>query len=485
MFLRIGALVLALCGLIACAPLPPSLPQDFSDTPGISTGRWPPPADIPPRYALVPDNPVTDVSRPDSAPQEAQAVPVAVPETVAVPEPPAMPPPDTLEPAATRRLQTVALPTPLRRSLRIGLLFDKPRHRITGQGSWTVLLDNQRSLHLRHSIEVVYAKNQVHVRGDDGGWLGNGRRIEIQPWDEASTLVIDGKGYRGNLEFTAPSNGLQTVNIVSTEDYLKGVVPHEIGKLDATGLEALKVQAVAARTYAYRHFNSRSGQGFDMYADVRDQVYEGRNGEYPLSNQAIEATRGTVMQFQGNLIDAYYHSTCAGHTESVATWGRPDLPYLRAVPDLDPQGNPWCAASSYMQWTVRIADADLPGVIRRNAAQAKADKVFSFSSVEQIFILNRLPGGRVGDLLVSTDNGSLQVKGDRTRWLFKQGGKILPSANFSISRAEGAWIFTGKGFGHGIGMCQMGARGRSQAGQNFKDILWHYYPGIDLVVYQD
>ena len=153
--------------------------------------------------------------------------------------------------------------------------------------------------------------------------------------------------------------------------------------------------------------------------------------------------------------------------------------------DLDPQGKPWCAESQLLHWEVRFTDKELVATVQKNAIQAKADRIFPFSSIDKIFILNRLPGGRVGELLISTDQGTLLVKGDRTRWLLKQGSKILPSAHFELERGSGEWIVSGKGFGHGIGMCQMGARGRSRAGQSYREILWHYYPSIDLVQYQD
>ncbi|GBU26071.1 hypothetical protein R83H12_02754 [Fibrobacteria bacterium R8-3-H12] len=103
---------------------------------------------------------------------------------------------------------------------------------------------------------------------------------------------------------------------------MKGVVPHEIGKLNAECFEALKAQAVAARTYAYIHLGSSKSQGFDVYADTRDQVYNGKNDEDSLVNEAILATSNVVIKYDGNLIEAYYHSTCGGNTESPEVWER-------------------------------------------------------------------------------------------------------------------------------------------------------------------
>ncbi|MFA6342698.1 MAG: stage II sporulation protein SpoIID, partial [Fibrobacteraceae bacterium] len=97
-----------------------------------------------------------------------------------------------------------------------------------------------------------------------------------------------------------------------------------------------------------------------------------------------------------------------------------------------------------------------------------------------ITILDRLPGGRVKTLLVETNKGTIKVKNDRTRWLFKRGTKILPSSNFEISKERDHWVIKGRGFGHGVGMCQMGVRARARAGQTYQEILSHYYPGTSL-----
>ena len=285
--------------------------------------------------------------------------------------------------------------------------------------------------------------------------------------------------YNGEFIVTANGNKLNAINVIDIEDYLRGVVPYEIGKLDESKFEALKAQAVAARTYAYKHFGSRVAQGFDVYADTRDQVYKGLHSATTLTDKAVRETDGVVMTYNGEFITAYYHSTCGGETEGVATWGRPDHPYLKNKPDLRPDGTPWCRESNYTEWTREFTEDELRDLFQINAKEAKAN-VPSFSSIKSMHIQDTLKSGRIHTLVIETNNGSFTAKADKIRWLFKRGGTILPSSFFRIHKNGNEWILKGKGFGHGVGLCQMGARARAQAGQSYIQILTHYYPGITL-----
>ena len=285
--------------------------------------------------------------------------------------------------------------------------------------------------------------------------------------------------YNGEFIVTANGNKLNAINVIDIEDYLRGVVPYEIGKLDESKFEALKAQAVAARTYAYKHFGSRVAQGFDVYADTRDQVYKGLHSATALTDKAVRETEGVVMTYNGEFITAYYHSTCGGETEGVVTWGRPDHPYLKNKPDLRPDGTPWCRESNYTEWTREFTEDELRDLFQINAKEAKAN-VPSFSSIKSMHIQDTLKSGRIHTLIIETNNGSFTAKADKIRWLFKRGGTILPSSFFRIHKNGNEWILKGKGFGHGVGLCQMGARARAQAGQSYIQILTHYYPGITL-----
>lgn len=305
------------------------------------------------------------------------------------------------------------------------------------------------------------------------------------PQEESCTAIATDRKklkkacYLGKFTLSAKTGKVTAVNQLDVENYLRGVIPYEIGALDEDRFEALKAQAVAARTYAYRHFKSRSNAGFDIYADTRDQVYKGLQDATPLTDAAISATDGVVMTYDGNFVVAYYHSTCGGQTESEDTWNRPRHPYLQSRPDLRPDGTPWCSESKYLSWERNFSDDELEALFKENATEAKVDPIY-FNSIVNIKVVENFESGRIHTLVVQTDNGSFQAHGDKIRWLFKKDGSILPSSHFSIKRDAGSWTLRGKGFGHGVGLCQMGARARAAAGQSFVEILTHYYPGITL-----
>jgi len=301
-------------------------------------------------------------------------------------------------------------------------------------------------------------------------------RIEIETNGDCK---YSGKIYRGKWAVLSTDSGIVVINVVHIEDYLKGVVPHEIGRLKRDEIEALKAQAVAARTYAYSHLGSRKSQGFDVYADVRDQVYNGKAEEDSIANEAIMATSGLVIKYDGKLIEAYYHSTCGGRTESSEVWGQEGKPYLQPISD-SAAGKAFCELSRMMKWGDTFSRTELVTLFQKNAEAARADKIFPFNKINQILVTEKFPGGRVKRLVVFTDQGSFEVFGDRARWLFAREGKILPGSFFTLAQNGDTFTITGSGYGHGIGMCQVGTRARAKAGQNFEEILKAYYTGVSI-----
>lgn len=348
-----------------------------------------------------------------------------------------------------------------------------------------------KEVYLKYAGEVI----KVTANGKNIKLTGKGQSVEMESREfsnedgscvsfAADTKSLQKACYPGSVLFRASNGKVDAINSVDVEEYLRGVIPYEIGKLDSGRIEALKAQAVAARTYAYKHYNSREAQGFDVYADTKDQVYKGLEGATPLTDAAVKATAGVTMMYNGEFIIAYYHSTCGGVTETLATWNRPNLPYLQSKTDLRQDGTPFCNESSYMKWERRFTDKEIADLFKKNLSESKAKFVGTsskdFKIVKEISIKNKLPSGRISTLAVKTDKGGFEVLTDRTRWLFKKANMILPSSFFEVKHEGKEWIVTGTGFGHGVGMCQMGVRARAQAGQSYQEILTHYYPGITL-----
>jgi stage II sporulation protein D len=335
-------------------------------------------------------------------------------------------------------------------------------------------------------LHITASRSKLRIKQKGKRQQTTERRV-FKPTDGCIVIATDKASlhkacYEGEFVITASGNKLNAINVIDIEKYLRGVVPYEIGRLDESKFEALKAQAVAARTYAYKHYGSRKAQGFDVYADTRDQVYKGIHSVSDVTDKAVRETEGVVMTYNGEFITAYYHSTCGGETEGVVTWGRPNHPYLQNKPDLRPDGTPWCKESNYTEWTREFDESELRDLFQINAKEAKAN-VPSFSSIHAMNILDTLKSGRIHTLEITTNNGKFTAKADKIRWLFKRGGTILPSSFFRIHRNGDQWILKGKGFGHGVGLCQMGARARAQAGQSYIQILTHYYPGITLEKY--
>jgi stage II sporulation protein D len=148
--------------------------------------------------------------------------------------------------------------------------------------------------------------------------------------EQSAPVRFNEKPYRGRLEvFSNPRGALTVVNVLSLEDYVRGVVPNELSPGGYPAIEALKAQAVAARTYAVRNRNQFASQGFDLLPTTRSQVYGGLSTEHPLSTRAVDETRGLVATYKGEAINALYTSTCGGRTEDVENIFNEATPYLR------------------------------------------------------------------------------------------------------------------------------------------------------------
>lgn len=306
------------------------------------------------------------------------------------------------------------------------------------------------------------------------------------PASEASSFALGKRSYRGSLRLRRHDGALAAVNELDLEDYLVGVVPGEIGRrLDPRMLEAVKAQAVVARTYAIRGIGQYgASKPWDLRDDVRDQVYEGRGGEDPLCTRAVKETRGRVLlDRHGRPVDSYYHSTSGGSTADVAAvWpGKIVRPYLRGIDDTAPDGRAWGAWSPSAAWTENWPEGVAHESVRASLREAMG-KPCDPGPVNSLAISAHDPSGRVRKLVVTGRKGVCEVVGDRVRWALKRpgGAGILRSARFTLERANGRYIARGTGNGHGVGMSQTGALGRARAGQKHDFILQTYYPGTIL-----
>jgi stage II sporulation protein D len=305
--------------------------------------------------------------------------------------------------------------------------------------------------------------------------------------NDGSLLVWNGKKYRGELIITRTDSGFLVVNRLPMDSYLRGVVPLEIGSRTSAEFAAVQAQAVAARTYAYKHLTNT--RAFDMYATVQDQVYGGVDAEKPQADTAIMTTRDVVVLYNGQPITTPYHSTCGGSTAGVSEvwYDQPDQPYLRPVSDRIPgTNNYYCDSSPRFSWTQSYDAAGLRAVMEKYLATYTKAPKNGVGKITDIKEQGRTPSGRVAALTVQTESGTYTLRGNDIRFVLRDPkGAILNSTYFSFTKeTSGGEVSSlnvnGRGYGHGIGMCQWGAIGRARAGQNYRTILETYYPGTTI-----
>ena len=414
-------------------------------------------------------------------------VPVyAPPRPAPAPEPPPAPPADDDRPPAS------SAP-----AVKVGLVVDTPAGIVSSPSGLTVEtergenideLQQGRSLAFAPEPDGTIAMTVVDAGGAVVGRTRYGLRppVVVRAADEG-VVEVRGTAYRGAiLVQRAGRGGLTFVNRLGMEDYLLGVVPRETGEVDGAAYEAVKAQAVAARTYAIAHRGGRASLGFDVYPGTQDQVYGGVAAEREMISRAVRETAGEVATYGGEPIDAYYHSTCAGRTAAIdEVWNVRPVPYLVSVDDEDPRtGQAYDRASSRFTWTERWTHAQLVSVLNRTLADSLRGR--RIHAIEDMDVRSRTPSGRVRAMRIETDAGSFTVGRDRVRWILAPArGGILNSSKFDVrlERSGGdvvAIVAEGGGWGHGIGMCQVGAMGRARAGQDYRTILEAYYPGIRI-----
>ena len=319
----------------------------------------------------------------------------------------------------------------------------------------------------------------------------SGESLLVTP-TAGARVTIGGKPYRGTAVVRATGSGrLTAINQVDMEAYLLGVVPYEIGRVGPELLEASKAQAVAARTYAIRYLGRREQLGFDVLATVEDQVYGGAEGEHDPVSIAVRETAGQILAYQGEPIEAFYHSTCSGQTAAIEeVWPtEAPRPYLVSVIDLDPAtGQAFDVTSSRFRWTVTWSADLLRETFRRTLADSLPAGVTDVGEILGFETLEHTPSGRIRSMRITTSTATFLVGGDRIRWIFlTPTGSILNSSKFELTTVRDAGgriqevVAQGMGWGHGIGMCQVGAMGRARAGQDYRSILEAYYPQTELL----
>jgi stage II sporulation protein D len=278
-------------------------------------------------------------------------------------------------------------------------------------------------------------------------------------------IKVNKKTFRGWVELRRKKNGLLlVVNELDIELYLLGVVASEIPS--DWHRETLKAQAVASRTYALYQKRMAEGRVYDVLATEDSQMYNGRSGERATTSQAVRDTEGQVLTYGGALIPAFYHSSCGGHTEDASKLWDIKEPYLQGV-DCDCQD-----ISKYGQWERQFGLDKIARVLRKRG--------FAIRQITSATLGAITPAGRVRDVAIRHTGGTTIVPAETLRAAV--GNALIPSVFFEmeLSLTGHELVFSGRGMGHGVGLCQWGAEEMARRKFGYQAILGHYYPGTGL-----
>jgi stage II sporulation protein D len=374
--------------------------------------------------------------------------------------------------------------------LRIGLAVGVPSATVGGGGDLVVTDPSGARLGAIPAGEPWQAvPSGIGVSVQPPGRIGStpSEMIAVISTDPAQMVRVNGRTYRGIVEIVRDTAGITLVNRLPLESYLLGVVSAEMGRRNLAEFEALKAQAVVSRTYALRNLRRRAALGFDLHAGVADQVYAGSGSETPEGLEAVRSTRGVVLTHERAPIDAFYYSTCGGQTaDGVEAFRAASRPYLKSFPDVDENGAAYCHISPRYRWREEWTGEGLRATLQRTLPAATGVPGERVGEVRDVWVAQRTGSGRVGRLAITLRSNQVMVDGPAVRQVLRPlSGDLLRSAAFTLT-ATGAGrgvtrlVAEGSGAGHGVGLCQWGAVGRSRAGHDFQRILAAYYPGAGL-----
>ncbi len=345
---------------------------------------------------------------------------------------------------------------------------------------------------------------------------------EIVPMSENDDHInLNGKYYRGSIKLVKNNSNYFIINHVSLEEYLYGVVPREIPS--SAPLEALKAQAIAARSYSLNNLNKHIKDGYNLCDSTHCQVYGGYSAEKESTNQAVDDTKGIIMQYNDKVVDAVFHSSSGGYTESSENvWGS-KIPYLVAVKD------PFSLNAPNSNWNITFTNSVIVNNLKNNNIQIQ--------DLIDIQVLDRTESGRVKTIKVIASDKTVLLSGDKFRSIMgnsnfkstlfsiqkkydtdevmkstlskngieeidissntlmvlsKDGIKNLDNSsifvldnigksNINIDTQVASFSFVGKGYGHGVGMSQYGAIEMAKEGYNYEQILQYYYKDIKIM----
>ncbi len=304
----------------------------------------------------------------------------------------------------------------------------------------------------------------VEVRWtQDGMSTVDGRMIQDGTLFAADGMVHlhGGSGYPGTLSLYHEGSQILVVAELPLERYLEGVVGSELPP--SWGEEVKKAQAVAARSYALVRRARQEGP-YALEATTLDQVYRGGSVDRA-TEAAVAATRGQVLTSGDALVEAFYHSTCGGHTEAASyVWPERGVPWDWSTPC------EYCRDSPLYTWERTLTLQELSRALQREQG--------GMGIVTALSLVGLTPSGRHRAVRLHTESGSVRLTGNEFRRVVGYGK--VRSTWFEMEEVDDGLLLRGRGSGHGVGMCQWGAHGMVEQGHDYREVLSHYYRGTRL-----
>ncbi len=345
--------------------------------------------------------------------------------------------------------------------IRVKILKDKSRVEVRATGSYSIRalnLARELSFPSSHSALTIEASQQG-IRASGEIW---GREVLIRPEGGNSLIRVDSRRYRGQIIVQQKGSLLEVINELPLEEYLWGVIKAEISP--AWPRACVLAFTIAARTYALKKLQDSSSRttGYHVSSEQEDQVYRGVEGEDSLSRERVNQTRGKVLTYLGEIIEAKYHACCGGYSASLGdVWGGEGYPYLVAKP------NNFCSKSPYFSWEFKIEAEKLRELLK--------EKGLILGRLYRIRLLEFDQSRRVKRVEIQHQEGKTELTGTKLRELVGAGN--LRSTLFTVKRFAADFFFKGRGWGHGVGLCQEGAKVMGEQGYTYEEILEFYYPG--------
>ncbi|RVU55280.1 SpoIID/LytB domain-containing protein [Anaerosphaera multitolerans] len=309
------------------------------------------------------------------------------------------------------------------------------------------------------SVDVTLKEGKIELKGQSQ------THSTDFPQDGSMLLATDGylklkNEYRGYISFRVVENKLLVINSLELEDYLKGVVPRELSP--SYPIEALKAQAICSRSFALKNINKYEKYGYNLDDTTNCQAYEGKTIENEKTNQAVDETKGIYALYNGKIANTIYGASSGGVTANADdVWSGDAVEYLKTLED--PYSNNYT-------WEHKLSVEEVNKAIKSASHEIGDFLNFNIKEIDS--------SGRIKTIeLIGTEN-TVAVTGNNFRNIF--GNMKLKSTLFNITIEDDQVIFKGKGFGHGVGMSQLGAVEMAKTGKTANDIISFYFPGVIL-----